>query len=566
MYILKPFISIKKIEDNIYKSTNDIIIELANKMKDKDVLCVETYPGVDDNLLESLKEIGFDTIIETINIFKEEQLMTEQMKYNLTDDRVRGRMYFGEAIDFMDKDRLVEAKKTAESGNGKILVYGFGASLVSKGDCTVYADVSRWEIQTRYRNGGSNYNASNFTEDILRKFKRSYFIEWRIADKIKVNLFDNIDYYIDANDSSNYKMVSGRDYFGGLSEVVRQPFRTVPYFDRGVWGGQWMKEKFSLNPLNVNYAWSFDGVPEENSLILNFNGTLFETPALNLVLYLPQDLLGDKVYQSYGAEFPIRFDYLDTMGGQNLSFQVHPDTELIRKEFGMAYSQSESYYIMQAKPGSVVYLGLKEDADIPAMFKDLRKAQDGEIYFDTDKYVNMIPVLKHDHFLIPPGTVHCSGEDTVVLEISSTPYIFTFKLWDWGRIDLDGKPRPVHVDLGEKAIYTKYRTKFVQDNLVNKFETLYSKNRVKIEKTGLYKTQPIETLRYSFDEKIELDNNGKFSMLNIVEGDKCIISSPDNAFEPYEVHYGETIIIPANICCFSVESDSPTMLIRAFCR
>ena len=71
------------------------------------------------------------------------------------------------------------------------------------------------------------------------------------------------------------------------------------------------------------------------------------------------------------------------------------------------------------------------------------------------------PARKHDHFLIPAGTIHCSGRDGVVLEISATPYIFTFKLWDWGRTGLDGRPRPIHLDHGLQNIDWSRRTRWV---------------------------------------------------------------------------------------------------------
>lgn len=79
-----------------------------------------------------------------------------------------------------------------------------------------------------------------------------------------------------------------------------------------------------------------------------------------------------------------------------------------------------------------------------------RAAEKGEEIFPTEKYVNKIPVKKHDHVLIPAGTVHCSGKNTMVLEISATQYIFTFKLWDWGHLGMDGLPRPIHLDHGMK--------------------------------------------------------------------------------------------------------------------
>ena len=201
-----------------------------------------------------------------------------------------------------------------------------------------------------------------------------------------------------------------------------------------------MKRTFNLPAEKANYAWSFDGVPEENAIILSFGKDTVKIPAINLILTNPLPLLGEHVYGRYGAEFPIRFDILDTMEGGNLSLQVHPLTGYIQHAFGMNYTQDESYYILADSEDSSVYLGLKNGIDRDEMEKDLLSAEKGETSFDAEKYVNKFRAKKHDHFLIPAGTVHCSGKGTVVLEISATPYIFTFKLWDWGRTGLDGKP------------------------------------------------------------------------------------------------------------------------------
>jgi len=156
-------------------------------------------------------------------------------------------------------------------------------------------------------------------------------------------------------------------------------------------------------------------------------------------------LLGEAVQARFGDEFPIRFDFLDTMGGGNLSLQVHPPADYIRQTFGMRYTQDESYYLLDAGPDATVYLGLKTGADPAAMLAALDAAQAGGQPFAPEQFVNRWPAKKHDHFLIPAGTVHCSGANSLVLEISATPYIFTFKLWDWGRPGLDGVPRPIHL-------------------------------------------------------------------------------------------------------------------------
>jgi len=128
--------------------------------------------------------------------------------------------------------------------------------------------------------------------------------------------------------------------------------------------------------------------------------------------------------------------------------QVHPLTEYIQENFGIHYTQDESYYLMDTSDNACVYLGLKEGIDPDSMINDLLKAEMDGVHFDAERYVKRWPAKKHDHFLIPAGTVHCSGKNCLVLEISSTPYIFTFKLWDWDRLGLDGKPRPINIEHG----------------------------------------------------------------------------------------------------------------------
>lgn len=544
-----PEIKITGFEREVFDGYGEIIEELNSKIrKTPFVLVVDCYPGVDDEeVLEALSLLKPDRLVQTAEVFKEERTIREQLKYQLTDDRVFGKMYAGEILDFMDMEKLSEARKEVAEAKGFTIVYGFGASLVAQGDLLVYLDMARWEIQLRYRKGMGNYRADNGDEDILKKYKRGFFVEWRIADKHKAQMFERMDYLMDTNKAGAPKMISGRAFLKALEQTARQPFRTVPYFDPGVWGGQWMKEVFGLETSEENYAWSFDGVPEENSLLFNFDGVLVEVPAMDLVLYQPRMLLGEKVYARFGAEFPIRFDFLDTMGGQNLSLQVHPLTEYIKKQFGMQYTQDESYYILDAKEDAAVYLGLKEGVDKEEMIKDLKAAQEGICDFDAEKYINSFPAKKHDHFLIPAGTCHCSGNNVMVLEISATPYIFTFKLWDWGRLGLDGKPRPIHIDHGMNVIQWDRTTKWVEENLVNACYKVKEEEGYLEEHTGLHELEFIETRRYWLDRPAELHTMGTVHMLNLVEGTAAVVESPSGDFEPYEVHYAETFIVPASV-------------------
>ena len=237
----------------------------------------------------------------------------------------------------------------------------------------------------------------------------------------------------------------------------------------------------------------------------------------------------------------------------------------------MHYTQDESYYILEAEPGAVVYLGTKTGTDPEAMMDDLRRAGHGEKPFDDDRFVNQIPAKKHDHFLIPAGTVHCSGAGTMVLEISATPYIFTFKLWDWGRLGLDGLPRPVHLEHGEKVIDWQRDAQWVHQHLVNQFEPVAEGNGWREERTGLHEREFIETRRHWFSEPVLHHTGGGVNVLNLVEGDEAIVDSPTGAFEPFTVHYAETFIIPASVGDYRISpsaraSGHPLATIKAWVR
>ena len=554
-------------DEQAWKGYGEILKTLASAMLGKKVLTVDCYPGVDDTeVLTALKNgMHFSEIIESKDVFYDEKTLDALMARNLTDDRVRGIMYYGEVSDFIDQDKLIKMRERVKKAQGSVLVFGFAAALISEGDIFVYADMARWEIQLRYRKGMPNFKADNEKEDPLRKYKRGFFIEWRIADRHKEKFYDSMDFYLDTNVKGDPKMITGSAFTAGLRKVAKGPFRLVPYFDPGVWGGHWMQEVCGLDKDVPNYAWSFDGVPEENSLYLRYGDIRVETPAMNLTKYLPREFLGQKTFARFGAEFPIRFDMLDTMDGQNLSLQVHPLTEYIKTKFGMPYTQDESYYILDAKEDGGVYLGVKNGVDPQAMIADLEHAQNGEFKFPADKYVNLFPAKKHDHFLIPAGTVHCSSKNSMVLEISATPYIFTFKLWDWDRVDLNGIPRPIHIEDGKKVIQFGRDTDWVKENLINRFETISQNEDYTQVKTGLHELEFIETNVYASKKSVKISSGGEFSILNLVDGQEAVIESPENKFVPFTVHYAETFILPAAAGDFIVRSvgGEPFKVIRA---
>ena len=551
-YDKSPVINLPEYAHCCYTGWPDIVTQIKKKVdvfqKTTCTIVVECYHGVyDDEIAGQLKQAFPDAAF-----FYSAQAMLSEIEINnklqpdITDDELFGYMTRYNMDCFFDPSKTQAIREDISSiKQGIIIIYGTGAAyLMSDSDILIYADMARWEIQMRFRrNEIGNIGISNKDERTSLQYKRAFFVDWRICDRFKKTLMHRWDYVLDTNVRNQPKMATGEAVEAGFRQAVRQPFRVVPFFDPGPWGGQWLKDVCDLDRSEVNFAWGFDCVPEENSLLLGFGDIRFEIPSINLVFAYPRQLLGDPVHGRFGDEFPIRFDFLDTMQGGNLSLQVHPLTEYIQEKFGMHYTQDESYYILDAKDDAVVYLGLKENAIPETMLSELKEAQSSGI-FDAEKHVGVYKIKKHDHVLIPAGTIHCSGANSMVLEISATPFIFTFKLWDWGRLGLDGRPRPINISHGEKVIQWERRESWVKKEILNHITAIAEGDGWIEERTGLHEREFLETRRHWFTKPVLHRTNGSVNVLNLIEGREAIIESPTESFKPFVVHYAETFIIP----------------------
>jgi len=557
-----PYIEVKNKTYRVTAGWNNIVTELNQAIQNlkgkKKLVVVETYQGVIHGEVIQHLESGLrcDRFVRAEELMKPEEEIEKLVYPDVTDDRIFGYLTRLEIDAFYDSEKVEQLQnELAGLKDGTVVIYGTGAAYVCpEPDLLVYADMARWEIQLRMRQHlVDNIGVKNReTPDWMLLYKQGFFVDWRVCDRLKKKLFDKWDFVLDTNKTGQPKLVEAKAVLEGLELASRQPFSVVPFFDPGPWGGQWMKEVCNLGPEPQNYAWCFNCVPEENSLLLKIDNEIIEIPSINLVFRHPIDLLGDPVHARFGDEFPIRFDFLDTMEGGNLSLQVHPLTEYIQQKFGMHYTQDESYYLMDAEDDAIVYLGLKEGIEPDEMLKELEEAQAGGKTFDAEKHVQTWPVKKHDHVLIPAGTVHCSGKNSMVLEISATPYIFTFKLWDWGRLGLDGKPRPIYIEHGKNVIQWDRTTGWTKKNLINRVEKVADGDGWSEERTGLHEREFIETRRHWFSKKTEHHTQGGVHVICLVEGDEVVVESPENVFEPFVVHYAEVFVVPASVGRYTI--------------
>lgn len=582
-YCKRPVVEVQGDGEPLYQGWDAMGKQLAayliGSRKGRFTIAVDCYQGIDDCVADNIfKQVQPAKSYFQNDYFADQDTIRAMTYPDVTDDRLFGYLTRLTIKDFFSETRVSAIRREiAAIDEGVVLVYGAGASLiVEEIDLLIYLDMPRWEIQKKFKkNRADSLGLSDRDEGFEPHYKRGWFVDWRVLDRHKKAIYDRVDLFIDTVDSDSPVLIKGATLRRALSEAAMRPFQMVPYFDPGPWGGRWMEEVCDLEPVEGNYAWCINCVMEDQSLCLRYQDAEIEVPAANLLISSPERLLGNPVWGRFGADFPIRFDFLDTMEGGNLSLQVHPVTQYAQETFGIHYTQDESYYIVDAADDATVYLGVREGVEPREMIADLKRAEDKGERFDAEKYSNLWPAKKHDHFLIPGGTLHCSGANCLVLEISSNPYMFTFKLWDWGRLGLDGRPRPINIGHGEKNIQWNRDTEWVKNNLINRVERIREGAHWVEERTGLHELEFIETHRLWFREPVVCDtggpDRGSCHVVMLIEGDAAVIESPDNRFTPIEIHYAEATIIPASVGTYRVRpaDDMPggdLALISAFVR
>lgn len=469
--------------------------------------------------------------------------INEMVASNLNgDDPVFGNKYTGTLSDFFSDKKLALLKP--ETAADLCIVYGTGAALSNWDGPLIYLDVPKNEIQYRMRAKSIfNIGSSEAIPD-TQTYKRFYFVDWPVLNKHKESLLNRINYVVDEQRINEITWMKGVDFRGALDEMLEQPFRARPWFEAGVWGGNWMKNKLKgLVQGEVNYAWSFELITPENGIVLEGNTHLLEVSFDFLLFRNNKKVLG-KAAARFGNEFPIRFDFLDTYDGGNLSIQCHPRPEYIRENFGETFTQDETYYILDCEPEADVYLGFQEDIN-PVEFKQaLLDAQNQGVEMPVEKYIQKFRAKKHDLFLIPNGTVHASGKNNLVLEISSTPYIFTFKMYDWLRLDLNGQPRPINIEHAFHNLYFDRKGDYVAAELISHPQVIKEWDNGRIVKLPTHPDHFYTVDRYEFSDEVTISTDGQCHCCMLVEGTEVEVTAGGKSTI---FNYAETFVIPASV-------------------
>lgn len=299
------------------------------------------------------------------------------------------------------------------------------------------------------------------------------------------------------------------------------PLKFKPILKQTLWGGNKLISKSESPGLNnsIGESWEISGVQDHISVVAE--GFLEDNTLEELIEVYMGELVGDKIYEKFGVEFPLLIKYIDAC--EDLSIQVHPDDQ-VAKERHQAYGKTEMWYVAEADADARLLVGFKQETN-----------KDGYLAHLHDKTLPEIlkveKVKTGDCFFLPPGTVHAIGKGCFIAEIQQTSDI-TYRIYDYDRRDKEGNLRELHTDLATDVIHfspQQHRLHYHQH--LNHSEEIVS--------------CPYFTTHYlKFDQEIEKDyfRLDSFVIYMCLKGRFTLVYEVDQTIQ---VQAGETVLVPA---------------------
>ena len=521
---------------------------LAKNITHGKTICLDGFSGIEwsiiiDELLQTqeLKNSNINLIDFSDFLKSEDDIKSMLDPFLGEEDSLWGRRCTLSMNDFFDEQKIIHAKIDPHAEIN--IIYGFGSSLANLHDLLIYFDFPKNELQYLIRSGSVKNFGLSRPNEFYKMYKHYYFIEWVVMNEEKKRLGNSIDIIVDAQHDNHISWAYMEDIRSALKDMSSSLFRVRPWFEPGAWGGEWIKDKIKdLNPNVVNYAWAFSLIVPENGILFESNGNLLEISFDFFMNQEAENILGE-YFKNFGNEFPIRFNFLDTYRGGNLSIQCHPSLKYIKEVFGENLTQDECYYIMDCEENASVYLGFQEDIN-PVKFKNaLLQSEKENVELEITDYVQRHDSKKHDFYLIPNGTVHSAGSGNMVLEISATPYIFTFKMYDWLRLDLNGKTRPINIEHAFNNLNFERKGEKVGQELFSKTSTIEKGNDYEVVYFPTHRDHFYDVRRLDFDKTITRKTQGSCQVMMLVEGESILVETQEG--QGQLLNYSETFVIPA---------------------
>lgn len=320
-----------------------------------------------------------------------------------------------------------------------------------------------------------------------------------------------------------------------MSEIYPLKFKTI--FKEKIWGGQKIKTilgKDYGNLDNCGETWELSGV--EGNISEVSSGILAGKKITDLIKLRKGELVGKKIYQQFGNEFPLLIKFIDA--AQDLSIQVHPDDKMA-KERHNGFGKTEMWYILQADENASLISGFNKETNKEEYLETFNAGKLTDL-------LNREQTKKHDVFFLPAGRVHTIGAGLMLAEIQQTSDI-TYRIYDFDRVDKEGNKRELHLEEALDAIdfkhYPNYKTPFVDKR--NETNTIIS-------------TPFFTTNKLTLDQKINIDRS-KLDCFKIYIG-----VGGNGKIAGESISFGEIMLVPASMKNYTIEPEGELELLETY--
>ena len=322
------------------------------------------------------------------------------------------------------------------------------------------------------------------------------------------------------------------------------PLKFEPILKSMVWGGERIPsfKSITTDRHNIGESWEISGVKDNESVVSN--GEFAGRTITDLVREYKDKLIGKGNWERTGEEFPLLVKFIDAK--QDLSIQVHPDDELAARKHNGSKGKTEMWYVVDTAPGAHLMSGLKKEITPEEYVERVNSNTITDVLEDFS-------LQPGDVFFLPAGRIHSIGAGSFIAEIQQTSDI-TYRISDFGRLGLDGKPRQLHTELAKEAIDYK---------VYPDYKTSYEKH--KNCENVLVDCRYFTTSLYDLDREhvIDMKDLDSFLIIICIDGKGTLTDSEGNSVP---VHKGETVLIPASSASVTAVPDGTMQFLTSYVR
>jgi mannose-6-phosphate isomerase class I len=505
--------------------------------------------------------------VDVATLYRSTDELAEIFAPYLPDDRdIDPELIFGKLFD-QSYDALFDPAKVQEfladvaARQVPTLLHGLGSAsdtLRQHASAVAFIDVTPKDaalraFDKRYECLGVRPGQS--FDEVIRQV---FFIDLELSTRLRARLIveDAVSGYVLDTDRG-FQILEWADVRRALSELVSGPFRAKPVYVEGVWGGQFIKRLRGVpDELVDKVAWAFELIPTEASVLVGSGDTIIDVPYMTIMDAVGVDIVGDVLYRRFAGRFPVRFNYDDTwQSNGNMSIQVHPSDQMIQELHGDIAAQNEAYYIVLTGHGAKTYVGFKGDGREFLELCRISERDGSEVPYQD--YIHSIDSAPGRQVFLPHGTVHSSGRNQLVLELGTiTTGAYTYKIYDYNRPDITGKPRPIHTRLAEQALDFDRDGAWVEENVAFPARLVDEGPGWLDYLVGQHEDMYIETHRIELaaGQTYRGQSPTGFTVVSLVDGQTAHIR-PVAGGRSYVAGYLDVVVLPATVQEWEVVAD-----------